>query len=332
MLSTDLCYKEEHMNVYDFDKTIYNGDSTVDFYFYCIKKYPKILLYLPSLCFYAVVFALGIYNKTKFKEKFYLFLCEIKDIDEAVQAFWKKYAYKIKDFYKARQNVNDVIISASPEFLLKHICIELGIKHLIASRVDKKTGSYTGENCYGEEKVVRLNQYYKEYKINEFYSDSLSDAPLAEISEKSFMVKGNDIIPWKDYQPSAYEKLKHIFLAREFLLFVIIGVINTINGVLFAFLYSLIFDANSSFALGYATSLSIAYLLNSKITFKENLSWNRYIKFCISYIPNFIIQYVVVIICYNLLKWDKLIAYSLAAAIGVPVTFIIMKFFAFKKK
>ena len=25
------------MNVYDFDGTIYNGDSTIDFYLYCIK-------------------------------------------------------------------------------------------------------------------------------------------------------------------------------------------------------------------------------------------------------------------------------------------------------
>lgn len=26
------------MNVYDFDKTIYDGDSTIDFYLYCVKK------------------------------------------------------------------------------------------------------------------------------------------------------------------------------------------------------------------------------------------------------------------------------------------------------
>lgn len=32
------------MNIYDFDETIYDSDSTKDFYFYCLKKYPKILL------------------------------------------------------------------------------------------------------------------------------------------------------------------------------------------------------------------------------------------------------------------------------------------------
>ena len=32
------------MNIYDFDETIYDSDSTKDFYFYCLKKYPKILV------------------------------------------------------------------------------------------------------------------------------------------------------------------------------------------------------------------------------------------------------------------------------------------------
>lgn len=30
------------MNVYDFDKTIYNGDSTIDFYLYSLRKKPQL--------------------------------------------------------------------------------------------------------------------------------------------------------------------------------------------------------------------------------------------------------------------------------------------------
>ena len=33
------------MNVYDFDKTIYNGDSTRDFYLYSLIKHPEMLTY-----------------------------------------------------------------------------------------------------------------------------------------------------------------------------------------------------------------------------------------------------------------------------------------------
>ena len=29
------------MNVYDFDKTIYYGDSTADFYLFCLKRHKK---------------------------------------------------------------------------------------------------------------------------------------------------------------------------------------------------------------------------------------------------------------------------------------------------
>ena len=31
------------MNVYDFDGTIYDGDSSIDFYLFCIKRKPSIL-------------------------------------------------------------------------------------------------------------------------------------------------------------------------------------------------------------------------------------------------------------------------------------------------
>ncbi|KAI3349475.1 GtrA family protein, partial [Clostridium botulinum] len=66
--------------------------------------------------------------------------------------------------------------------------------------------------------------------------------------------------------------------------------------------------------------------------FRENLDLNKFIKFSISYIPNFIIQNIVVLIVFNVMGLHKLIAYVLAAIIGVPVTFVLMKFFAFKHK
>ena len=58
------------MNVYDFDETIYHGDSTRDFYFFCLKNYPKIAKYLPMQGYFAIKFALKIMPKTQFKEKF----------------------------------------------------------------------------------------------------------------------------------------------------------------------------------------------------------------------------------------------------------------------
>lgn len=322
------------MNVYDFDKTIYDGDSTLNFYLYCLKKHPKLLLNLPKQLIHIALYILGKYDKTTFKEHFYTFLSKLKNVDKDIEDFWNINEKKIKNFYKDNKTDNDVVISASPEFLLKPICSKIGIKKLIASKVDKITGKYTGINCYGEEKV---NRFYKEYsnnqKIDNFYSDSLSDEPLAKLSDKAFIVQKDSIINWNEYKPSKITKLFNMFFSKSFILFILVGCINTFTGILLSYLYSLIIpNVNLAFVVGYITGLAISYLLNSFITFKEKLNFKKYIKFCISYIPNFLIQNIIIFIVYNTLNWHKLIAYTLAALIGLPVTFLLMNVFAFKKK
>lgn len=318
------------MNVYDFDKTIYKNDSTADFYFFCLKRYPAMLLLLPSLLCAFLKWRLGKISKTKFKETLYRFLTKIPDPNAEVERFWDKNERKIKNFYSEKQRPDDVVISASPEFLLAPICKRLGIKHLYASRVSIYDGKYTGENCWGGEKVNRFySAFGKNAEIDEFYSDSLSDTPLAEISEKSFIVIGEKLVPWNEFAEKKKKKVD--FFSREFLIFIAIGCVNTFNGVFFSRLYSFFLNANLAFAVGYLTSLTIAYVLNSRINFKTRLRFLQYVKFCISYIPNFIIQNAIVFLLYNLLSLPELVAYATAAVAGIPVTFVCVKLFAFGK-
>lgn len=127
------------------------------------------------------------------------------------------------------------------------------------------------------------------------------------------------------------QKLKDTFFSKQFIIFVIIGIVNTFNGTVFSYIYSSFLSANVAFLPGYISGLLISYILNSFITFKEKLSFQKLIKFTVSSMPNFIIQYIVVIIC-NMMGLHKLFAYMIAAIIGVPVTFLLLKFFAFSKK
>lgn len=320
------------MNVYDFDKTIYAGDSTLDFYFFSLKKSPMLIRFFPIQIIGFIKYMFGMYSKLQFKEKFYSFLKGIKDVDSIVELFWNANQDKIKDWYLKSKEESDVIISASPEFLLNNICRRIGIKHLIASEVNKNTGICEGENCYGEEKVLRFKKYFEKGEIKKFYSDSLSDAPISLMASERYIVNGNNILPWDQYSPGKVKKLKNIFFTKEFFTFLIVGGINTINGIVFSYVYSLFLGVNVSFVLGYVTAMTISYLLNSTLVFKEDMGIVKYIKFCISYIPNFIIQNTFVLLFYNMLQWNKLIVFALAAIVGVPVTFIIMKFFAFNKK
>ncbi len=190
------------MNVFDFDKTIYDGDSTVDFWKYCLKKYPRTKKHLFHTALKGAGFLLGTVEKTAFKEDFYRFLQEIDDIDTALAEFWDEHEYKIKKWYLDMQREDDVIISASPEFLLSPICSKLGINTLMASRVDPKTGIYDGENCHGEEKVRRYKEKFRAAQIHEFYSDSYSDTPLAKLAFDPILVRGNDFEPWSEKELS----------------------------------------------------------------------------------------------------------------------------------
>lgn len=129
------------------------------------------------------------------------------------------------------------------------------------------------------------------------------------------------------------KQLIKIFLSKQFFLFLLVGCINTFNGVLFSMLFNAIADPNTAFVLGYLLSLCISYFLNSTVTFKDkDFSFKKFIKYAIAYIPNFLIQNLCVIVIYNILHWDKLIAYILAAVIGVPITFLLTKFFVFMRK
>lgn len=189
------------MNVYDFDKTIYDGDCTVNFYLYCLGKYPVIYKKIPEVLWFGLLFKLGIIKKAEFKSRFFKFATIIPDLEGAVAAFWKKDKEKIKRFYLDTQKEDDIIISASPTFILNEICDILNIKYLHATNVDLDTGKIIGENCYGEEKVKRFYQAgYNGESIDNFYSDSLSDSPLAEISKKAFIVIKEKIIPWNEYK------------------------------------------------------------------------------------------------------------------------------------
>lgn len=184
------------MNVYDFDGTIYDGDSTLDFYFFCLKKHPNIIMCIPRQCVAAICYKMKRIEKTEFKERFYGFLGKLGNVDTDVKEFWDSYEYRIKSWYKEKQKKDDVVISASPDFLLREICERNQIKCLIASRVNPENGKYDGANCYGKEKVRRFCEMMPEAKIDEFYSDSYSDEPLARLAEKAYVVKKNEIKEW----------------------------------------------------------------------------------------------------------------------------------------
>jgi len=182
------------INSYDFDKTIFRGDSTAKFYKYCLLRTPRMWLRLPRLAFEAVTLLKK--DKQLFKQHMFAFLTDLKDPEGEVERFWDSHMSGIKPFYLARKRDDDIIISASPEFLIKSAMRRLGSMPVMASPVDIHTGLYTGLNCHGEEKVRRLRERFPDAVIDEFYSDSHSDDPMARVAKKAVLVRGDRLLNW----------------------------------------------------------------------------------------------------------------------------------------
>lgn len=187
------------VNVYDFDGTIYKRDCSVEFYKYVIKKKPIVFF----RCFFKqikgiLLYKLGKVPKEKMKERYFCFL-KLINAEDFVEKFVNQELRRnhIAAWYKGQKKENDLIISASPYFLVKKFAERLEIDNVIASNVDMFSGSFQGKNCYGVEKIIRFRKEFKNVKIDCFYSDSKSDIPMAKQAEKAFLVQGNKIKEWK---------------------------------------------------------------------------------------------------------------------------------------
>ena len=181
------------MNVYDFDKTIYPKDSTAQFYLWCLKRYPACRRTLGFTAWAFFLMGTHLKDKTVCKEIFYRFLRYVPS--DAPALFWQEHIRFIRPWFHEQREADDLIISASPEFLLRPAAQMLEFA-LIASPVEQDTGIYRGKNCHGAEKVRRFREIFGDAKVNGFWSDSRSDAPMAALAEHAFLVRNGIPEPW----------------------------------------------------------------------------------------------------------------------------------------
>ena len=126
--------------------------------------------------------------------------------------------------------------------------------------------------------------------------------------------------------------LKHTFLSKKFIGYCLIGIINTFNTAFFSWLAHFKVQENIAAYIGYFTSLTINYFLNSTLVFKNRLSIRRFFRFLLSYVLNFIIYTFVSLLTINVMQINQFWATVIATAAGAPITFIIIKLFAFGNK
>ncbi len=197
------------MNVYDFDGTIFPGDCSIGFGFWCMRRHPKMYFtILPKVIRNLILRKMGKMPEYLMQRKMFGYLTLIDDFDEQIERYWDKNEKKIAPWYLAQKRSDDLIISASPDCIIGPIAKRLGV-NFMATEFDREYGVFLNNMMYAKEKAKYIiDQGFP--LIENFYSDSLADTPLALCAEKAHLVKdkASTVIDWPDLNKETMSKVK----------------------------------------------------------------------------------------------------------------------------
>jgi phosphoserine phosphatase len=185
------------MNAYDFDNTIYDGESIFDFFKFCIKKDLFLLVFFPKVLLRLIEYKLNLlsidklYNTAICIANSFMKRNKYK-INDLIEEFWSKNKKKLKPQFLKMLKSNDLIITGCPNFLINYIKKDLKVENIISTQYNFETNKIEFI-CLGKNKVKAFNEKFKDVKINKFYTDSLSDIPFMQYANKVYLVKDDKI-------------------------------------------------------------------------------------------------------------------------------------------
>lgn len=325
-----------NMNVYDFDHTIYDGDCTLDFWMYCVKHHPIVLLSLPQSLWYAICFKLHCCTREQFKEKFYFFLRYLPDVQSDIKLFWDCNCKKIKSFYLNQADPDDLIISASPDFLIDEICKRLAVCSL-SSKVNPVTGKLEGPNCRGEEKVNRFREEYPEAHIEKAYFDSESDIAIAKEADEPILVEGHRL---KEVNLSSlgFEKEREFSKAQqEVLLYLVFGGLTFLISVVTFSVLNVALGMNELTAniLSWMIAVVFAFATNRAFVFtlsceKNQNFWKQMVSFFEGRTVTLLVEEIILLIFVSVLQLPSIPIKVAAQVIVIVLNYIISKKIVFR--
>ena len=166
------------MRVFDFDGTIYDGESLFDLYLYSARHDPKVFRYIAPVLRYAVKYKLG--------------RATLEQMEYGVGKMTEGYLTELSRS-KRVASVEQLVDDFWDDLTVGEACRRLGVRNLVASEVDVGTMKVTYLN-FSTNKAKRFRELYgPDVVIDEFYTDSKFDQPMIDMARHAFMVKGNTI-------------------------------------------------------------------------------------------------------------------------------------------
>ncbi|HOT76389.1 MAG TPA: HAD-IB family hydrolase [Candidatus Wallbacteria bacterium] len=192
--------KKKRLILLDIDDTLFRCDTFVAFIAFYLRTNPARAFMLPWILLLAVFFKLGAVSNVTLKQNALRLLKGETRADLADYAgrflrrlFAGKLNFSVSEAIKklAATGLYDiVVISASPSFYIETIGGRINALRTIATNIkfdeyDRLVPVLDGNNCKGEEKIVRLRREInlEDYDLKNSYafSDSVTDLPMFEL-------------------------------------------------------------------------------------------------------------------------------------------------------
>ncbi|MEI9956288.1 MAG: HAD-IB family phosphatase [Ferruginibacter sp.] len=191
--------KNKQVAFFDFDGTIYNGDSLIDFIYFA-KGNIRATLGLIVLSPFSVLYIIKFISAQKLKEIWLTYFFKgmpyekikvlgndfTEEIDKRIKAS------ALKEIKWHQENGNDIyLVSASLDIWLKNWCSNKKIG-LISSKLliehNMVTGKLKGKNCNGLEKSIQIKEAVdlKLYDEVFVYGDTNGDKSMIELGTKKY--------------------------------------------------------------------------------------------------------------------------------------------------
>ena len=194
--------KKVDVVVFDFDGTLSAKDANMEFAKFCSRRSLRPWLFLPVIGFALILrlFAGGQVSRLNiiWREIMRGFLTR-----EMVAKFAPEFIkqHKLSRFGLAKERVASehsnpdrkvLLISASPDYLVRALVADMKFDAVLCSEMEKNKPWKYKFLCWGENKVVALDEWAQQHKcfpvVVRSYADSKSDIPLMRIAAEQVWI------------------------------------------------------------------------------------------------------------------------------------------------
>ena len=310
--------------LFDFDGTITTKDTLIEVIRYAVGT-PRLLLGFLLFSPVLVLMKLHLYPNWKAKQRVFSYFFKGKTIEEfnqlchdfASESRQLLRPKALKAIAEAKEKGQIYVVSASIDNWVQPFLPDVKVAGTQVEVLNGRlTGRFTTPNCYGQEKVNRIQNISLNIERNRQMREM--DKATAEATVKCSTMPMKPIISRLD--PNRRQQLGEVFR------FALVGGIATLiqYGVYLLMLYAV--SPTLANTIGYAVSFLFNFLASTRYTFKVKTNVRHGAGFALSHLINYGLQ-ILMLHLFIAVGFSEKLAPIPMFCVCVPVNFLLVRFF-----